>query len=48
MSKTIKVLKQFPVVLTKDKNFRARKTKVTKGSIILLPEDAVLVEVADE
>lgn len=38
----IKILDKLPVVLTKDRNWRP-KAKIKAGSILLLPEDAIVV-----
>lgn len=40
--KEITILYTPPIVLTKDKNWRPKPNK-TKGAIIYLPDDAVLV-----
>jgi hypothetical protein len=39
----IPILYEFPVILTKDHRFIDDVPKIEQGSIIILPEDAVLV-----
>lgn len=40
--KDIEILYEFPVILTKDKDWRVKQV-AKSGAIIILPEDAVLV-----
>ena len=44
------VLKQFPIILTKDAEFFAEmvRNQIKPGQVILLPEDAVLIEYSDK
>lgn len=44
------VLKQFPIILTKDQDFieSMARNQIKPGQIILLPEDAVLIEHSDK
>lgn len=45
----IKILKKFPVVLTKDTKFaESVEEKVRAGTIMVLPEDAILVSMDEE
>ncbi len=42
MSEPITILDEFPIILTKDVTWKLR-AKVKAGSILVLPDDAVLV-----
>lgn len=44
MSKQIRILTEYPAILTKDKEWANRyKPRIEPGAIVILPEDAVLV-----
>ncbi len=40
----MEVLDYFPIILTKDANWMKTRVKIREGSVVVLPQDAILIK----